>query len=1649
MDIANRGKGSMLDSLLASGSSDPLRLHVSNLMYKPAKTVGGAVREAIVSRFPYWEFPAWQRMTNNYMKQSSGLADRETSSVAPLTNVTFSANASKITAIVSSTYGERRTIIDLISCRRKRGTYDGEVYLGGGDVDPSSSLSMNIAFVPRKSLYIPGFTYAQMLRYAARQRMTLNTNGTRRDVSSLEMESQVQEVLRLMDLYSIQDRVLPDDPPDRGVEAGDLRRLSIAVEIVALPPLVIIDDPTVRLEPAVAADIMASLRRVAERGCIVLLAMPSPSPQILACIDKLVVVGRGGFSIYAAPPQDLKTYFCSSSVGYVYEKQNDLMGWVLEIANGVERPQNAREAVNMYAVQEIFQSSPFFTCNDDIPTDEHHILSVFEDMEAHQNSLGYCKNNLSASVLLYRIFVTLLRAVHAKVLERDILRKSVVSSCIVGAWIGYLELGVGQYGYDCMNLIKVPYVNTSNVTALLFFIPAFIFTQQVLNVQLICRKVSVYRQEQQSGYCGAAAFGVATIISEVPFQAFYAVLFGTVVYFLAGLHLGYENFYYYCQVLACTAMLGVMTAFSYAVLFRAEIAVRDLFLFTVFAMLLLSGFPFQLSVINPHMLDLSITNPTRWTYEALMTWKFNSGSYHDGADYLDAFGFANFNAEHVFQYYETFFIVNGVITALLLLDKPNLLVRRKRRKSGGLYGRYSSGMDGSQADSGAPSSGRPSSLDKDERDAWMSDRDSEALLGPEQGGARARRGDRSGVEGSMSQIMTSGSFSEREGAGGIAATAAADALRSGSGDDVKGRSSFDLSAFPRMKTNELASPALFFRESSVSGSLSHRNSLRSHKSLSDEPGLEGQGRGAASGKLAPIYSPFRRTGGGHLDELDLINRRGPNVSFANVSYRGRNRERISGYESVLSDVSGEFQWGKLGCIMGGPKCGKTTLLHVLAGNTAFRSNVEGTILYDNMRPDPNVPLWRRCALVEEGDRHLPDLTVLESITYAMALRRGIYTTESTDSAGARRNAELYARSSRGLSKARDSMGNLQNQAGGADADQDEDNLDDHGQGGDSAIGPGGYDPRIGPITTHTGHDLAENVKYALASLYLTPLSNRKVKSLTPGERRRLSIAEECVIFPSLLLIDEPCTALGLLDESVLLRAFREMVNNDKTVVCTLHQPSQQAFALFDTMLLLSKGCVVYHGPVDGAVDYFKAAPCSFRFDSNVYSNSAEFLVDISGGYVPNKHGKYLWRETLVEYYRNSTAFIQLMRRLSELYHSVAPLWAGLQCSTGDDSDVASTPGRVRNSVAMNSRAVSKDSLLSLNAEGQGSEKQRMASRADSDAEAFLDRPLPVEEARQRAPASDYPTRCLRGSAGLCAVCSTALIHGVNDLCLFFSHANTRKEAMRNAATLLSRSCWSLWRRQTLFWGIIVTQILLALVLAVILGDASGSIYNISSFFAVAALLLMLSSVQLISYLFELNQHFLKEHSRGMYSCFLYWLVTPLPMYVLRGTGAVLFSLITYRMLNLTDDEDLRLYYYITTVVLVLGTTMLAEAVIYLVPSLRAAYILIPGLSFIQFSFSGLMLKPCLLPSWVAPWAPSSSMLRWVLQGQVINYFQDSPLFPALPGYNTYTHFLTLYGWGGKTKWYCLYMIFVFMAVFKMLALGSLVLRSSSAKGGRL
>ena len=109
---------------------------------------------------------------------------------------------------------------------------------------------------------------------------------------------------------------------------------------------------------------------------------------------------------------------------------------------------------------------------------------------------------------------------------------------------------------------------------------------------------------------------------------------------------------------------------------------------------------------------------------------------------------------------------------------------------------------------------------------------------------------------------------------------------------------------------------------------------------------------------------------------------------------------------------------------------------------------------------------------------------------------------------------------------------------------------------------------------------------------------------------------------------------------------------------------------------------------------------------------------------------------------------------------------------------------------------------------------------------------------------------------------------------------------------------------------------------------------------------------------------------------------------------------------------------------------MSEVVCYGQPDKRGCYTTIPALAFLNFMFSGLFIKPGSLPKWMGPWAPSMSFIRWAMQANFINLYKNTSTLPTKP-VNTFQQFCILFGWGGKTKWYCFYMILIFIAVFRV------------------
>lgn len=131
--------------------------------------------------------------------------------------------------------------------------------------------------------------------------------------------------------------------------------------------------------------------------------------------------------------------------------------------------------------------------------------------------------------------------------------------------------------------------------------------------------------------------------------------------------------------------------------------------------------------------------------------------------------------------------------------------------------------------------------------------------------------------------------------------------------------------------------------------------------------------------------------------------------------------------------------------------------------------------------------------------------------------------------------------------------------------------------------------------------------------------------MTAGQIRRLSIAEEIVHGPNLIFLDEPITNLPPKDASVIMSGtLRELVNQERTVICSMHQPSGAVFALFDTLALLSKGRLIYLGRAADAASFFIESP-TLQFDFKEYANPADFLHDISGCLINNKKVQFLNR----------------------------------------------------------------------------------------------------------------------------------------------------------------------------------------------------------------------------------------------------------------------------------------------------------------------------------------------------------------------------------------------------------------------------------------
>ncbi|XP_038061442.1 broad substrate specificity ATP-binding cassette transporter ABCG2-like isoform X2 [Patiria miniata] len=240
----------------------------------------------------------------------------------------------------------------------------------------------------------------------------------------------------------------------------------------------------------------------------------------------------------------------------------------------------------------------------------------------------------------------------------------------------------------------------------------------------------------------------------------------------------------------------------------------------------------------------------------------------------------------------------------------------------------------------------------------------------------------------------------------------------------------------------------------------------------------------------------------------------------------------------------------------------------------------------------------------------------------------------------------------------------------------------------------------------------ERVEDVIMELGLTDCANTRIgtdfiRGVSGGERKRTNIGMELITRPTVLFLDEPTTGLDASTASAVMLVLKSLSKRGRTVIFSIHQPRFSIYRLFDKLHLLSKGETVYHGPAEGALQYFE----SIGFQCEEHNNPPDFFLDVINGYFgapsfempsrasaltdgkENHHAEKSTQVVLNEMdqpslrslYRQSDVHAEMMREAGEIY----------SVHRNGDEDIAVPSIQYATSFITQLRYVSKRTLINF------------------------------------------------------------------------------------------------------------------------------------------------------------------------------------------------------------------------------------------------------------------------------------------------------------------------------------------------------------------
>lgn len=260
---------------------------------------------------------------------------------------------------------------------------------------------------------------------------------------------------------------------------------------------------------------------------------------------------------------------------------------------------------------------------------------------------------------------------------------------------------------------------------------------------------------------------------------------------------------------------------------------------------------------------------------------------------------------------------------------------------------------------------------------------------------------------------------------------------------------------------------------------------------------------------------------------------------------------------IIRNISTTFEAGKPILVLGPPGCGVTTLFKLLSARARSSARVKqsGEVYYSGFT-SKEVQVGKLTSYIDQVDMHTAVLSVRETLSFAYDCFGGAEAEMKSFRTSRCGTQEDVARLQEYLEKYPDF------------------------------------------VISNIGLERAAD----------TVVGNELLRGVSGGERKRVTTAEMMMAQRPVEFYDQISTGLDSATTYDICRRITSIAKNlNHTVAVALLQPPPEVYELFDEILIMALGHIVFHGPREDVLPYFSSIGFDCPFDCDI----ADFIQEVT------------------------------------------------------------------------------------------------------------------------------------------------------------------------------------------------------------------------------------------------------------------------------------------------------------------------------------------------------------------------------------------------------------------------------------------------------